>query len=206
MADSFIRSNSDVESNPRVSAVSGGWRLRALMTHGFDPAKILRYYMGFEDGNAVPEDVNAFSINGSVGSQLPHAVGLAWSNRLRGDDGAAYACYFGDGATSEGDVHEAMTFAGVFDTPNVFFCQNNGWAISVPRERQTAAETLARKAAGYGFEDVRVDGTDPLAVYLEAPIERVTGFDVPFPLYATEEYYLPERARIVDRLREVVAF
>jgi pyruvate dehydrogenase E1 component alpha subunit len=136
-----------------------------LMTHGLNPAKILRYYMGIEDGNAIPEEVNAFPINGSVGSQLPHAVGLAWSDRLRGDDGAAYVCYFGDGATSEGDVHEAMTFAGVFDTPNVFFCQNNGWAISVPRERQTAAETLAQKAAGYGFKGVQVDGMDPLAVY-----------------------------------------
>ncbi|MFB6185378.1 MAG: thiamine pyrophosphate-dependent enzyme, partial [Halobacteriaceae archaeon] len=68
-------------------------------------------------------------------------------------------------ATSEGDFHEGLNFAGVFDTPNVFFCNNNQWAISVPRERQTAAKTLAQKATAYGFEGVQVDGMDPLAVY-----------------------------------------
>ncbi|MFB6221211.1 MAG: thiamine pyrophosphate-dependent enzyme, partial [Halolamina sp.] len=72
---------------------------------------------------------------------------------------------FGDGATSEGDFHEALNFAGVFDVPTVFVCHNNGWAISVPREQQTASETLAQKAEAYGFEGVRVDGMDPLAVH-----------------------------------------
>jgi pyruvate dehydrogenase E1 component alpha subunit len=136
-----------------------------LMVHGLDPAKVLQYFMGKENGNAIPGDVNAFPINGSVGSQLPHAVGLAWGDVLRGTPESATVCYFGDGATSQGDVHEAMNFAGVFDTPNVFFCQNNQWAISVPRERQSAAETLAQKAEAYGFEGVQVDGMDPLAVY-----------------------------------------
>jgi pyruvate dehydrogenase E1 component alpha subunit len=137
----------------------------ALIAYGLDPARILWYYMGMEAGNAIPEDVPAFPINGSVGSQLPHATGLAWADELDGGADRAYVCYFGDGATSEGDFHEALNFAGVFDTPTVFFCQNNQWAISVPRERQTASATIAQKAEAYGFEGVQVDGTDPLAVY-----------------------------------------
>jgi pyruvate dehydrogenase E1 component alpha subunit len=74
-------------------------------------------------------------------------------------------CYFGDGATSEGDFHEGLNFAGAFDVPAVFVCHNNQWAISVPRERQTASATLAQKAHAYGFEGIQVDGMDPLAVY-----------------------------------------
>jgi pyruvate dehydrogenase E1 component alpha subunit len=83
-------------------------------------------------------------------------------------------CYLGDGATSEGDFHEGLNFAGVFDVPAVFFCNNNQWAISVPRERQTASETLAQKANAYGFDGVQVDGMDPLAVYqvTKAAIEK----------------------------------
>ena len=77
----------------------------------------------------------------------------------------AVLCCFGDGATSEGDFHEGLNFAGVFDAPVVFFCENNGWAISLPRERQTASETIAQKAPAYGFDGVRVDGNDPIAVY-----------------------------------------
>ncbi len=84
-------------------------------------------------------------------------MGAAWASTLT-DERKAFLCYFGDGATSEGDFHEALNFAGVFDTPNVFFCQNNQWAISVPRERQTASATLAQKAEAYGFEGVQVDG------------------------------------------------
>ncbi|PSQ18756.1 pyruvate dehydrogenase (acetyl-transferring) E1 component subunit alpha [Halobacteriales archaeon QS_8_69_26] len=136
----------------------------AMTVHGLDPARVLWYFMGREDGNAVPSDVNALPINGSVGSQVPHATGAAWAARMKGDD-RAFACYFGDGATSEGDFHEGMNFAGVFDAPVVFVCSNNQWAISVPRERQTAAATLAQKARAYGFEGLQVDGTDPLALY-----------------------------------------
>jgi pyruvate dehydrogenase E1 component alpha subunit len=74
-------------------------------------------------------------------------------------------CYFGDGATSEGDFHEGLNFAGVFDVPAIFWCNNNQWAISVARDRQTASETIAQKATAYGFEGILVDGMDPLAVY-----------------------------------------
>ncbi|WP_254533098.1 pyruvate dehydrogenase (acetyl-transferring) E1 component subunit alpha [Natrinema gelatinilyticum] len=137
----------------------------ALMAQGFPLRNILLYYMGYEAGNAVPDDVNALPINGSVGSQLLHATGMAWADVLRDDVDSVYCCYFGDGATSQGFAQEAWNFAGVFDTPNVFFCQNNGWAISVPRDRQTAAETIAQKAHAFGFDGVQVDGMDPLAVY-----------------------------------------
>jgi TPP-dependent pyruvate/acetoin dehydrogenase alpha subunit len=82
----------------------------------------------------------------------------------RGDDIATLVS-FGDGATSEGDFHEALNFAGVFETPTVFFCQNNGYAISVPRERQTASATISQKAQAYGFDGVRVDGNDVFAVH-----------------------------------------
>ncbi|MFW6265783.1 MAG: thiamine pyrophosphate-dependent dehydrogenase E1 component subunit alpha, partial [Halanaeroarchaeum sp.] len=84
--------------------------------------------------------------------------------KLHGDD-CVVAVHFGDGATSEGDVHEAMNVAGVFDLPIIFVCHNNQWAISVPRERQTASATIAQKATAYGFDGVQVDGMDPLAVY-----------------------------------------
>ncbi len=99
-----------------------------------------------------------------IATQLPHAVGMAWAATLRDDD-VVVLCHFGDGATSEGDFHEALNMAGVFDVPVVFVCNNNQWAISVPRESQTASQTLAQKATAYGFEGVRVDGLDPLAVY-----------------------------------------
>ena len=98
-----------------------------------------------------------------IASQLPHAVGLGMARNYRGNGEAALVC-FGDGATSQGDTHEAMNFAGVFDAPTVFFCENNGWAISHPRERQTAAESIAARAEAYVFEGVQVDGNDPLAV------------------------------------------
>jgi pyruvate dehydrogenase E1 component alpha subunit len=137
----------------------------ALVTHGLALENILLYYMGHPAGNAIPDDVNSLPINGSVGSQLLHAMGMAWADVLRGASESVYCCYFGDGATSQGSTQEAWNFAGVFDTPNVFFCQNNGWAISVPRERQTAAETLAQKSHAYGIDGRQVDGMDPLAVY-----------------------------------------
>ena len=137
-----------------VVAYAMGWPLE----------KVLLYWMGTEEGNVAPEDVNMFTLAVPIATQVPHATGAAWASKLRDDD-AAFLCYFGDGATSEGDFHEGMNFAGVFDVPAVFFCNNNQWAISVPRERQSASKTLAQKAHAYGFEGVQVDGMDPLAVY-----------------------------------------
>jgi pyruvate dehydrogenase E1 component alpha subunit len=103
------------------------------------------------------------SVSAPIATQLPHAVGVACAARLRGDDAAALA-WFGDGATSASDFHVALNFAGVRRAPVLFACRNNGWAISTPREAQTAAETIAQKAVAYGIHGERVDGNDLLAV------------------------------------------
>ena len=103
------------------------------------------------------------SISSPVGTQITQAVGFAWAAKLRRED-LAVLVYFGDGATSSNDFHSGMNFAGVFRAPVVFFCRNNGWAISVPTERQTASETFAQKGNAYGIPGVRVDGNDVFAV------------------------------------------
>lgn len=110
------------------------------------------------------KSVNFVSGSAPIATQLPHAVGTGLAAKIRGDSIVTLA-YFGDGATSENDFHTAMNFAGVFKTPTIFFCENNHWAISVPIEKQTSAETIAIKAKAYGFEGIRVDGNDILAVY-----------------------------------------
>jgi len=108
-------------------------------------------------------DIRDFPQAVPIATQIPHAVGAAMAANYRDADHAVCA-YFGDGATSEGDFHEGLNFAGVFEAPVVFFCENNGWAISLPAQRQTATATLAQKAEAYGFDGVRVDGNDPVAV------------------------------------------
>ena len=108
--------------------------------------------------------VNYVTGSAPIATQIPHAVGAALAAKIRGDP-IVTLTYFGDGATSENDFHAGMNFAGVYKTPTVFFCLNNHWAISLPVERQTASETIAIKAQAYGFEGVRVDGNDILAVY-----------------------------------------
>jgi pyruvate dehydrogenase E1 component alpha subunit len=132
---------------------------------------VLSWWRGHPAGWWNPEDYNLASICVPIGTHVPHAAGLAWGKRLRGESACAIV-YFGDGATSEGSFHEGANFAGVMRAPLVLFCNNNQWAISTPLEAQTAAETLADKAAGYGMPGVRVDGTDVLAVY-EATREAV---------------------------------
>jgi len=107
--------------------------------------------------------VNWASISSPVGTQITHAVGTAWAAKIRHEDSASLV-YFGDGATSSSDFHSALNFAGVFRLPVVFLCRNNGWAISVPVERQTATRTFAEKAVAYGIPGVRVDGNDIFAV------------------------------------------
>lgn len=98
-----------------------------------------------------------------VGTQLAHATGWAMAEARRGSSAVTFA-FFGDGSSSQGETHEAMNMAGVYDAPVVFVCENNNWAISMPFERQTRASTLHVRALGYGFEGVRVDGNDPEAV------------------------------------------
>lgn len=99
-----------------------------------------------------------------VGSYIPHAAGAAWAAKLKGDD-TRFIVYFGDGATSRGEFHSAMNFAGIHQPPIVFFCQNNGWAVSTPNDRQTAVDTFAEKGNAYKVRNLRVDGNDPLAIY-----------------------------------------
>jgi pyruvate dehydrogenase E1 component alpha subunit len=111
-----------------------------------------------------------------VGTHIPQAVGTAWAAKMRGDKIVTIA-YFGDGATSKGDFHEALNFAGVFKTPTLFFCQNNQFAISVPRSAQTASETIAQKAFAYGVDGIQVDGNDLFAVYAatKAAVDKARG-------------------------------
>jgi len=137
-----------------------------LITRGYPMHMILQYWGGDERGQKCPVDMNIFPIAVPVSTQIPHAVGAAWASKIK-NDGTAALCYLGDGATSKGDFHEAMNFAGVFKVPCVFIIQNNQWAISVPRKKQTSAETLAQKAIAYGFEGIQVDGNDIFAVYKE---------------------------------------
>jgi pyruvate dehydrogenase E1 component alpha subunit/2-oxoisovalerate dehydrogenase E1 component alpha subunit len=108
--------------------------------------------------------VNQVSWGSCIGSQLPHAVGIALAAKLKHDDTVVMG-YLGDGATSSNDFHTAMNFAAVFQAPVVFVCQNNHWSISVPTHRQTASESIAIKAVAYGMPGVKVDGNDPEAVY-----------------------------------------
>ena len=126
--------------------------------------RILMYAMGMEEGAEVPEDSRALPTSIPVGSQALHAAGIGWANALSGTDEAVVS-YFGDGATSQGDVYEALNVAGVFDAQTVFVCQNNEYAISTPRSGQTRAETLAQKAVAAGIAGLQVDGNDPLGVY-----------------------------------------
>ena len=147
-----------------------GWSLEKWFHHLFGNEEAA------EKGRSMPchfsdRDVNQVSWSSCMATQLPHAVGMAYAADYQGDDTVA-AAYLGDGATSEGDFHTAMNFAGVWDAPVVFICNNNHWAISVPSEKQTASETFAQKAEAYGFEGHRVDGNDVLAMY-EATREAV---------------------------------
>jgi 2-oxoisovalerate dehydrogenase E1 component alpha subunit len=103
------------------------------------------------------------SISSPVGTQITQAVGFAWAAKIDGKSQASLV-FFGDGATSTPDFHSGMNMAAVFKVPTIFFCRNNGWAISVPTDRQTASETFAEKAAAYGMPGVRVDGNDLFAV------------------------------------------
>jgi pyruvate dehydrogenase E1 component alpha subunit len=136
----------------------------ASFVRGLPIRMILQYWAGDERGSQIPEDLNDYPISIPVSTQIPIAVGAALAAKTKGDAIAVMA-YMGDGATSKGDFHEGLNFAGVFAAPVVFLCQNNQWAISVPLSRQTAAKTLAQKAVAYGFPGIQVDGNDVFAVY-----------------------------------------
>src|SRR3990170_4027246 len=141
------------------------------LLRGMPAATILSWWRGHPAGWWNPADYNLASICVPIATQVPHAAGLAWGQRLRGESACALT-FFGDGATSEGAFHEGANFAAVMRAPLVLLCNNNQWAISTPLSAQTSAEALVDKAVGYGIPGVRVDGGDVLAVY-EATREAV---------------------------------
>ena len=128
----------------------------------------LLYYNGYEEGNALSPAKRTLPIAVIVASQTLHAVGIAYSMRYQGEKDSAVLTFLGDGATSQGDFHEALNFAAVWQVPVVFVVQNNQWAISVPRSRQTHAQTIAQKAIAYDVPGIQVDGNDVLATYQAA--------------------------------------
>src|SRR6058998_2524200 len=152
----------------------------AMIWRGWPIEKLLLFFSGHLEGGQPAPDQRDLPITIPVSTQLPHAVGLAYAAQYRGDDVVVMA-YFGDGATSEGDFHEAMNFAGVWHVPVVFVCQNNQWAISVPLKKQTHSRTIAQKALAYGLPGIQVDGNDVLAVYAaaRAAVERARAGDGP---------------------------
>lgn len=137
----------------------------AMLTFGYEMVRIVWYWMGRIEGCIPPNHRNILPPYVPIATQIPQATGAAWASKYKNQD-ACSLVYFGDGATSEGDFHEGLNMASVFKAPVVFFCQNNGYAISVPYSRQTASETIAQKAVAYGMDNVRIDGNDVFAVYL----------------------------------------
>ena len=138
--------------------------LPAMLRQGYRLEQALHYYRGNPAGSRMDEGVKLLPYQISLAAQIPHAVGLAWGLRHQGSD-AVVCVYFGDGASSEGDAHEALNLAGVRRAPVVFVLKNNGWAISTPVRKQTAATSLADRAPGYGIAGEQVDGNDLFAVY-----------------------------------------
>ncbi len=134
-----------------------------LFWRGLPMEYILLHWMGDERGNQIPDGLYMTPQAIPIGTQMLHAVGLAWAGKYRGEDRIA-CTFFGDGATSEGDCHEALNFAANLDLPVVFVCQNNGWAISVPARIQCSAPTIAQRGLAYGMECVQCDGNDIFAM------------------------------------------
>jgi pyruvate dehydrogenase E1 component alpha subunit len=138
--------------------------LPAMLRFGYRLTQAMQYYTGNPAGSRMDARANVLPFQISLAAQLPHAVGLAWGLRHQGLD-AVVCTYLGDGASSEGDAHEAMNLAGVRRAPVVFVLKNNGWAISTPVRKQTAAASFAARAAGYGIPGELVDGNDLLAMH-----------------------------------------
>ena len=144
--------------------------LGALIAKGIPLHQVYMYWYGNEQGSNLPPEIyHTLPIAIPVGSQPLHAVGIAYAEKLKAS-GRIVLSFMGEGATSQGAVHEAFNLAGVWSVGVVFYVQNNQWAISLPTEKQTASRTLAEKACAYGFESIRVDGNDLLAVYAAASV------------------------------------
>jgi len=168
-----IKGQEAIQTGVAHAMEEADWLLPAFREHGIMLLRgvpghlIYAYWAGDERGSAYPEGVRVFPVAVPVGSQWQHGTGVGLSLKLRGEKAVAVTLG-GDGSTSEGDFHEAMNCAGVFQTNSVFVIQNNQWAISIPLHQQTAAETLAQKAHAYGFPGIQVDGNDVFAVYAAA--------------------------------------
>ncbi|MBX9669535.1 MAG: pyruvate dehydrogenase (acetyl-transferring) E1 component subunit alpha [Candidatus Obscuribacterales bacterium] len=139
--------------------------LAGMLYRGWPIENIILFWNGFEEGTRPPELVNDLPICVPIATQLPHAVGIAMAMNIKKEKNVVMT-YFGDGAASEGDCHEALNFASVFKAPVVFVCLNNQYAISVPLSRQMNCETIAQRAIAYNIPGIRVDGNDVLAVYV----------------------------------------
>jgi pyruvate dehydrogenase E1 component alpha subunit len=134
------------------------------LLHGSSLVQNFLWHMGSPLGFHIPEGLRMLPFQAGVAGQISHAVGLAWGSKLQGKTDVAVV-HFGEGATSQGDFYEPMNLAGVVNAPVIFFCQNNNWAISTPRELQTAAQTISQKAVAAGIPGIQVDGNDLFAVY-----------------------------------------
>lgn len=174
----------------------------AMLALGAEPEEMLRGFLA-KDGEPMSAArqfplhgahprVDLFNFSNVIATQLPQAVGVAMADKLRGKD-AVTIVYFGDGASSQGDTHEAMNFAGIHKLPVIFFCENNRFAISVPLSKQMAVDGIASRAAGYGFPGVQVDGTDVNAVFevTKVAVERARAGDGPTLIEADVERLLP---------------
>lgn len=142
-----------------------------LVKHGLPLHKAFLWSRGHVEGNVYPESLKAYPPQIIIGAQIVQAAGVGLGLKKRGKPNVAFT-YTGDGGSSQGDTYEGMNFAGAFKAPVVFYIQNNGYAISTPRELQTAAPTLAQKAAAAGIPGIQVDGMDPLAVYAVSKAAR----------------------------------
>ena len=174
----------------------------AMMALGTTPEEMLRGFLAKEADpisgarqfplHGAHPRVDLFNFSNVIATQLPQAAGVALADKLKGSD-AVTVVFFGDGASSQGDTHEAMNFAGIHKLPVIFFCENNRYAISVPIKKQMGVESVASRAIGYGFPGVQVDGTDVLAVHevTKAAVERARVGDGPTLIEASVERLLP---------------
>jgi pyruvate dehydrogenase E1 component alpha subunit len=166
--------------------------LAGFLYRGWSLETVLLYWCGLEEGAQPPEGVNDTPICVPVASQLLHAAGIGMAMKVR-DENKICVTYFGDGASSEGDTHEALNFASVFKAPVIFLCLNNQYAISVPLSRQMACETIAQRAIAYGMPGIRVDGNDVLAVYVatQEAVERAKRGEGPTLIEGLTYRYTP---------------
>ena len=176
--------------------------LAVMLTLGMTPVEIMSGFLAkegeplsggrqFPTHGAYPK-LGIVNLSNVVGTHIPQAVGVALAMKMRGDPGLVIT-YFGDGASSVGDCHEAMNFAAIHRLPVIFFCENNKYAISVPLSKQMAVDSIASRAEGYGMPGVEIDGCDIMAVY-EATTQaalRARSGDGPTLIEAHVERYLP---------------